>query len=803
MNHAQFWGGGGAAPYEIEQSLRFESGDTHYLNRTPGSAGNRRTWTFSCWFKRPKVTESIFFISGGFSGGGATQSDFRIRLRSDSDSIEVANAVNNSNTFTVHGSPRFRDPSAWYHLVVAMDTTQSTASDRVKIWVNGEQITAFATSNYPSLNEEPLLNTALVHRIGAWDDSGSVYSPTSPYLAEMYHVDGTALDHEDFGEYDTNGVWRPIRPTISSYGTTGFYLDFSNSSNLGEDQAGSNDWTANNFTTSGTGTDVMSDTPTTNYPTGNPLASNNPSSVSEGNLKFVGDTANIAANGMHTTMGMSSGKWYFEVDINVGGGARTVGILPADAFAKSGKTTTTNYDTYYNDGALSYSGFSQKIEGHGTSVTINTYGDTWTTNDVIGVAFDADNGKLFFAKNNTWQESGDPAAGTNAAFTGVSGTYVAHAGGAQGFTATFNFGQRAFAYTPPTGFKALNTSNLPAPTVKDGSDYFGTVLYSGDGGTSNTVTGLSFTPDVVWGKSRSNALPHNIFDVVRGFDKQLDVNDYVAEVDRAGDAVTPLSNGFTLDATYCNINNSSTTNVAWCWDAGGSGSTNTAGSITSTVSANPSAGFSIVSYTGTNSSATVGHGLGVELAMYIVKDRDNGNNWAVYHKDLGNTTCLFLDTTAAQATASSTYWNNTSPTSTTFSIGNNARTGAARDYVAYCFAEVENYSRIGSYVGNGSSDGPFVYCGFKPAWLLLKRTDSTSAWFMLDTTRDAYNVSDSYLVADDSIAEGTYTSVDFLSNGFKARNPSSSFNTSGATHVFVAFAENPFGGSGVSPATAR
>jgi hypothetical protein len=301
-------------------------------------------------------------------------------------------------------------------------------------------------------------------------------------------------------------------------------------------------------------------------------------------------------------------------------------------------------------------------------------------------------------------------------------------------------------------------------------------------------------------------LPHNIFDVVRGFDKQLDVNDTAAEVDRAGDAVTVNSTGFTLDATYCNINNSSTTNVAWAWKAGGSGSSNTAGSITSTVSANPSAGFSIVTYTGTGANATVGHGLGVAPKMLIVKRRDSaGYSWIIGHSSIGWNNYIVFATDAAGP--NSAIWQDTAPTSTVFSVGTNAAVnGLSATFVAYCFSEVEGYSKFGSYTGNSSSDGSFVYLGFRPSWLLVKRYNTTGAWFLMDAARNTYNVVDDFLYPNSSDSENSGSfgeAIDFLSNGFKCRTTSGFLNGSGDSYIYAAFAEHPFGGSNVSPATAR
>jgi len=764
---------GGAAAYEIDQSLRFNPADSARLYRTLAASQTR---TYSFWYKYANLSGGNMYLFHHKNSGDTNYLGVR---SGGSPSENQWQTLNQGSSFTeIASSRKYRDPSAWQHVVWKCTSTNVT------MYVNGVEFASAGGAN-TSLSGGTL-------EIGA---RGSA-EYFGGYIAEFHFVDGTAYNPSDFGETDlTTGAWIPKR-FGGTYGANGVYLKFdpAATNGIGHDHSGNgNNFTATGFSTSGTGTDVMSDTPTTNYPTGNPLASNNPSSVSEGNLKFVGDTANIAANGMHTTMGMSSGKWYFEVDINVAGGARTVGILPADAFAKSGKTTTTNYDTYYNNGALSYTGFSgDKIEGFGTSITQTSYGNSWTTNDVIGVAFDADNGKLFFAKNNTWQNSGDPVAGTNAAFTGISGTYVAHSGGSQGFTATFNFGQRAFAYTPPTGYKALNTQNLPEPTIKDGGKHFNTVLYTGNGSTQS-ITGVGFQPDFTWIKKRASTGNHMLTDVVRGPNTEINSNTTAAETANTNALTSFDTDGFSVGADGA-VNINSEGLVAWNWKGGGTGSTNTAGSITSTVSANPSAGFSIVTYTGNaTSNQTVGHGLGVAPSLVIVKNRDRISSWLVRHSSLPANQTPLLENTIGYITTN--YWESTYPSSTVFTISSNNEVNAnGEDLVAYCFSEVAGYSKFGSYTGNGSSDGPFVYTGMRVNYLMVKRTDSTGDWFILDGVRETYNYVSRQLGANNSGAESgpDVYNIDFTSNGFKLRNSVAGFNASGGTYIFIAYAENPF-----------
>lgn len=332
-------------------------------------------------------------------------------------------------------------------------------------------------------------------------------------------------------------------------------------------------------------------------------------------------------------------------------------------------------------------------------------------------------------------------------------------------------------------------------TIPNGSKHMNVVTYTGNGSTQ-TISGLDFQPDFVWIKSRGGATWHNLYDVIRGTTKSLASNATDAEDTRASGLTAFTSSGFTLGSD-ANVNGSGTSYVAWCWKANGAGSSNTAGSITSTVSANPTAGFSVVKWTGTGSVGTIGHGLGVAPKMIIGKRTDGTSNWFVYHDSLGNTKGLNLNTTDAAGTNSG-WWNNTSPTSSVFTIGS-YETNSGSPFVAYCFSEVAGYSKFGSYTGNGntSGDGTFVYLGFRPRFVMIKRTDTAGfGWYIRDTARDTYNVGQNYLDASSSASEGsgTVAGLDYLSNGFKLKNTAASdgINASGGTYIYMAFAESPF-----------
>jgi hypothetical protein len=316
-------------------------------------------------------------------------------------------------------------------------------------------------------------------------------------------------------------------------------------------------------------------------------------------------------------------------------------------------------------------------------------------------------------------------------------------------------------------------------------------LYTGNFG-SKTISGLNLSPDLVWIKTRGPySGDHNLYDAVRGTGNRLRSNTTDQE-DAYGGLTAFNSNGFTLEAKGA-VNGSGETYVAWTWDAGSSTVTNTEGSITSQVRANASAGFSVVTYTvGSNTSQTIGHGLGVAPQLLLVKERNQANNWQVYHASLGNGNFLYLNGT--NASAANNLWNNTSPTSTVFSIrsGGSANFYDGKDQVCYAFAPVAGYSSFGSYTGNGSTDGPFVYTGFRPRWILYKRTDTTGYWLLVDALRNGFNPDNNTLCPNLSDAEDPTDVLDILSNGFKLRVTGSSSNASGGTYIFAAFAENPF-----------
>jgi hypothetical protein len=498
------------------------------------------------------------------------------------------------------------------------------------------------------------------------------------------------------------------------------------------------------------------------------------------------------------TIAVSSGKWYWEVVFTAAtsfDGMVGVGLFNANTDQYVGGNSTTW--GYYYTGQTYF------------SATPATYGNSWTLNDVIGVALDMDNGAVYFSKNGVFQNSGVPTSGaskTGAAFTAYSGLTIAPAFNGFGGTQVVNHGQRPFAYTAPSGYKALCTQNLPTPTIGATSNslapqFLTLKLYTGNGSAGNAQSGLGFQPDFLWFKSRNAARSHGLFNAVMtrtfGLASESTTSEYTSIAGR--DLASFDSDGFTVGVpeNFGSTNTSGDSIVAWAWKAGNNaGASNSAGTITSTVSANTRSGFSIVTYTGTSANATVGHGLGVAPAMYITKKRNSTSDWAVYHQSIVGSPSYVLQLQATDAAINvAVWWNSTNPTSSVFSLGNSSTVNGSGDsYVAYCFAEVAGYSKFGIYTGNGSTDGRFVYTGMRPAFVMIKRTDDVGEWVMKDTTRSPYNADGLTLLANRSDAEygSGNTEIDELSNGFKLRTTSASANASGGTYVYMAFASSPF-----------
>jgi hypothetical protein len=783
-------------PNPISKSLRFNSADSTYLNRTLTTPTNNLIWTWSAWVKRCDNANPYLFTTTATDGSGGY-------IYFASGTLVYWDDRQAGNATVLQTSAVYRDQSAWYHFMVVTDRTQATASNRAKIYVNGSQVTNFNATAYPNQNEASQFNSAIPHYITA---PSSFFNG---YMTEINFIDGQALDASSFGLTNPQtGQWIPKKYT-GTYGTNGFYLNFKDATStttLGYDYSGNaNNWTTNNFSvTAGSGNDSLTDVPTPwvaysatgdvggvirgNYCTWNPLRNDQNAVLSNGNLD-LSTAGSTSRYGTYTTLGVSSAKWYWEI---TAGSLSTDGYNIGIASASKGATSPLGSDTQ------SYIYLSNGDKR--TNATTAAYGATYTAGDVIGVALDLDAGTLVFYKNGSSQGTAYSSIPSNTWFPTVADDATASTTGSS-FVA--NFGQRPFAYTPPAGFRSLCTTNLPATTIGFGltnqaDDYFNTVIFTGNSTSDRTIT-TGLQSDFVWAKRRNDAYSHLLFDAIRGAGRTLRSDSTNIESNDGGFYVQQFnSDNYLIGATDQALNHSSGTYVSWVWNAGGSNATNTAGTVTSTVRANTTAGFSIVTWTGAAAGDTIGHGLGAAPSLIITKTRtDNtAQPWPVYHRSLGRGKYLTLNTTAAENASYSTYWGNSEPSSTIFGTLTIAQ-GANNigNMVAYCFAPVAGYSAIGSYTGNGSSDGPFVYLGFRPAFLMVKRTDSTGTWVIIDSKRNTYNPENLELYPNTTAAEGnggtTYIE-DFLSNGFKIRQTDTTWNASGGTYIYAAFAESPF-----------
>jgi hypothetical protein len=768
--------GGGSSSYRVANSLRFRASNSAYLSRTSGaSPTDQKKVTYSAWMKAAPTlssgsqvalvctTGNAGMIAWNISGYGG-----RLFTRADANDVQFAWLA--------------RDPSAWFHLVVTIDTTQATASDRIKAWLNGVAL-VYQSGTYPTLNSNTTLNPASTAMRLMSDIVNGTY--LDGHLTHVHLIDGQALTPSSFGKTDAvTGEWVPIRYS-GTYGTNGFRLAFEDATTtttIGNDSSGNaNNWTTSGISvTAGTTFDQSLDTPTLNFPVWSPIDKGTVT-VSEGNTAAV-PAADVHA--IRATMAIpSSGKWYWEIAVSALGYGTGIGIADNVSVNTTGPssaaTRTYQFGSWFNS-------FNSGVVQYGTSQAI-TGATNWSgasqpaANDIIMVAVDMDNGSMWVGKNGTWFNSSgtaNPATNTDPRWTGLTGTtwfpYMA------GYTSTavtsrVNFGQRAFAHTPPTGFSALNTANLAAPSIKRSRQYFDARLRTGTGAAAS-VSDLEFAPDLVWIKSRSAATTHNLFDTSRGAQKGIQSTGPNAEYTDANSLSAFASNGYSLgsDASSRGVNVSAATYVDWALKSGSA------------------PGFNVTLYTGNGGGArNIAHGLGVAPQFALVRGRD-ARVWAGYHKNM-TSAAYYLDLgTAAAEAVDTTMFDSTAPDASNFRVGsyNNAN---LVNYLAYLFTEVPGFSRIGVYTGNNNTDGPFVWCGFKPKFVMVKARDVATGWFIANPSGSANEVIQR-VFSDSAGAEASNTyGLDLLAGGFKVRAPTGySLNNSGNSYLFIAFADVPF-----------
>ena len=526
--------------------------------------------------------------------------------------------------------------------------------------------------------------------------------------------------------------------------------------------------------------------------------------LTEGNLKIAGDTT--AASGTNArwngTFGASSGKWYYEVYIDSGNTNQNIGI----SYENSATGTTMGN----LGGDYQYTANGQKRNNNSSS----SFGDAWDTGDYIGVAYDLDANKIWFSVDGSWQASGNPAGGSNECFALTADKIYRPAGRFYSSTGSFNFGQRAFKYAAPSGFKCLCSFNLP-DAISDPSKYFDAIAYTGDGTgggtggswTANRILPLKFRPEFGWIKSRTETSQndgHVLVDVVRTAGNVLQSSDDGAADDHGtsgmsidfhdtGLGVAGTNNGYSV-----NVNNE--TYAAWAWDAGTATSgANNAGTINIASGdqwVNNTAGFSITKYTGTGSDTDFGHGLTGVPEWIIIKKYSTSGNWTCQHvgATLGSGRMILDEDYANDTSNADTYWNSTAPTASKIYIGDHANTnGSGATHICYAWTPIVGYSAFGKYTGNASAIGPFIYTGFLPKYLIIKRLNGVKGWMVIDTSRNPSNVVQGTLYPHDDAEEHTGTGhrVDLLSNGFKIMDDNDRHNASGGEYLYCAFAESP------------
>ena len=808
----------------LEKSLRFsEAAGNEYLSRTPSSASNQKTYTFSCWYRRSRTTYSLANVLEQKNNG----QNYAVLYFQDDDKLNFhgyTSTGGNQYTHRLVTTQVFRDANSWFHIVVAVDTTQSTADDRVKIYVNGTQITNFDVIVNPSQNFDTFFNSTQLLTIGR-GQAGSAQCYDG-YMAELNFVDGFQLTPSSFGytEFQT-GIWRP-KGYFGSYGTNGFRLDFSDNSaatavTLGKDRSGQgNDFTPNNFSVSaGINNDSFLESPTVKkeFPTFNSnLQKAAGAQYRNGNYSFYSNddgTVQTRAN-----MSRNSGKWYAEFTLTTytfrSGSYPYIGVAQAENFSN---TWVGQSGTAYNGNGHIYRNGSQLETGHAT----------YTQGDVISVAINLDSSppQVWWAKNGTYIRSGNPAtgaAGVNIEPASTSGTYT--------FTASLyanpgqwdaNFGQRPFVHSIPAGYKTLNTDNfsINTPTIIRPQKHFKPVIYSGNNAEYRKIP-LEFKPDLLWFKRRDASGSHVLSDTVTGITKHLTPNDTSVQGSPAYPYVSYVEdNGFILRGSASSGGNvSGRSMVAWCWKGGGNSNTFnvdgkgyasasaagiTEGNLAITgASINREAGFSIVKFTANNNaSATIGHGLNSKPKFVIVKDTANSDDWQ----------CKFIDDNMYvplnDNNAGSTSYGNYTATDTLINLGYTWNNGSGK-HIAYSWTNIPGYSKIGKYSAGGGTATASVHTGFSPAFILLRPTSNFggsdqnySPWGLCDSTRATSNVVTyaGMLTANMNSAEqvrgngsndGAIAAFDILSDGFKIRGSSYETGYNGQ-YFFMAFAEKP------------
>ena len=741
-------------------SIEFVYSSNSYLSTGFSSdfAFGTGAYTFEAWVYPTSQSATYAGIMGNYNSSSSDFGTF-FEITGGKWSVYVPSARSDTGVAV--------SLNAWSHVALVRE---GTGSNQLKLYVNGSSI-------WTGTDSQNTTNTykALISGI----DLGASYA-FNGYMDEI-RISNSAR---------YTGTFTPSTTAFTADSNTKLLIHSDYDGSLGSDGSGNqNDFNLVNITLD----DQVIDTPTNNFATLNPLMTTGTKyTYSEGNLKY--STASFRNGGATNNIAMTSGKWYWEIVMT------TNGSTAATHLGVVGMGAGIDHTDSYTPRSIYQPGSGDLYQSGSSTANIGTS----AVGDIIGFALDVDSNELSIYKNNSSILSGHSlpansdggwlvqllAEGLGNTMAGVV-NFGQDSSFAGNKTAQGNGGDgEDFYYTPPTGYKALNTNNLDDPSIALPTDHFNTLLYTGNGSTQS-ITGVGFRPDTSWIKGRTNVYQHQIYDVVRGATEKILPSTNDAETTDANALASFDSDGFSLGSNV-GVNQNAINYVAWNWKTDNtSGSSNTDGTITSTVSANTTSGFSIVSYTGNaTAGATVGHGLSQAPEMLIVKQRDAVKHWSVL-ADSDPTDYLILNSDNATAD-DILFWNDTAPSASVFTLGsvdwvnNNTST-----YIAYCFHSVEGYSKVGSYTGNGIADGAFVYTGFRPAWVMIKRSSSAENWVIMDNKRNTYNWVGARLYPDLNNAEGSSETIDFVSNGFKMRSTNSITNAA-STYIYLAFAESSF-----------
>jgi len=728
---------------DVLNSAAFASEDSAKFTRIFGVATDRKKYTLSMWVKR-----SVSSMFADIFSGSSSASNYNSLRFTAAGALRTFDVTAGVIEFDVLSEGLFNDIAEFYHIVIATDTTQAIDADRLKLWVNGKAI-ALSGTLYP-LNFNPVLNSTVEHWFSGIQ-GGVAPANFDGYVSEVNFIDGQALTPINFAEEDSiTSQWSPV-VYAGTYGNNGFYLEFQNGSALGEDSSGN----SNAFVNSG----VVQhwDTPSNNHMIFNSLRPDLTSIRVIEQFGTKGFGGNVAFHG--TLQIPLSGKYYIEVkavrlyapSISLGG---IIGV----------GVSFFDFTGYYLGNHAS--------NGLYVSGVLTTAHASVAVNDVISLAIDADAGTLVARLN-------DVIIGSPSIFTAGAPIYLFTNGvsDADSVILDLQVTEDSWTYAAPSGYVPVSTRNFPTPDIVLPEEYFNSIIYDDGAGAKE----VGFQPDLVWLKSRGSAFSHKIIDAVRGATLAIVPDTNANEITEATGLTSFDTNGFTVGGDTDYSDTTGVGMIAWSWKEG------------------VIPGFDIVSYVGDGSAThNINHSLAEIPSIVMVKALNSGSlrTWRIYHEfnrlSAPEDSTIRLDVAEAVADLL-TAWDSTAPTSTQFTVGSHASTNeSAVDFIAYLFTSIEGFSEFRYYIGNGSSDGPFIYCGFKPALILIKHTTAFVDWHMVSSESAEHNPVDSYLIPNEANSEIAGVNIDILANGFKIRSTDTRVNSSSAGYIFLAFAESPF-----------